>query len=77
MRDSCEMRISHGIRSVPTVQLARNGLGISNADRAKGTFAAYLRYVSVFLEHDGASGVSTLGKTLRIGTLVTNEELCA
>lgn len=52
VRDSCQMKVSHGITSIGAVLLGGvwERPGNEGADRAEGTFAAYLRFASVFLE---------------------------
>ena len=51
VRDSCQVKVSHGIKGN---MVFLGGLwerpGNKDADHAEGTFAAYLRYASVFLE---------------------------
>ncbi|KAF7510020.1 hypothetical protein GJ744_007124 [Endocarpon pusillum] len=51
VRDSCQLKVSHGFHS-HMVFLGRlwEQPGNEDADHAEGTFAAYLRYASVFLE---------------------------
>lgn len=69
------MKVSHGITSIGAVLLGgvwerpRN----EGADRAEGTFAAYLRFASVFLEQTRAMEVQEMGplvgKLMRVGVL--------
>ncbi|ERF72943.1 hypothetical protein EPUS_05024 [Endocarpon pusillum Z07020] len=51
VKDSCQMKVSHGIKG-NAVFLGNlwEKPGNEDADHAEGTFAAYLRYASVFLE---------------------------
>lgn len=83
VRDSCQMKVLHGTKGVPPVQLGAiwEWRGNKDADWVEGTFAAYLRYASVVLELTRAMKhrrMGSLGKTIRIGVLeMANEELCA
>ena len=80
VRDSCQMKVSHGIKSLGMVLLGGVWERPENedADRADGTFAAYLRYASVSLEQTRAMEPRAFGppsgKLTRAGVLeVVNE----
>ena len=81
VRDSCQMKISHGIKSVPCVMLGVvwERPGNEDADWAEGTFAAYLRYASVFLEQTRVMRPEKMGhpngKILRLGVLEVGDEV--
>lgn len=80
VRDSCLMKISHGIKSIPNVMLGKvwERPGNEDADWAEGTFAAYLRYASVFLEQTRVMKPERMGhpsgKVLRLGVLEVGDE---
>ena len=47
---SCQMKVSHGLGGAEQLGVFWERPGSEEADCAEGTFAAYLRYASVFLE---------------------------
>ena len=47
---SCQMKVCHGIEGAEQLGLLWERPGAEDADYAEGTFAAYVRYASVFLE---------------------------
>ena len=80
VRDSCQMKISHGIQSIPKAMLGTvwEQPGNEDADWAQGTFAAYLRYASVFLEQTRVMKPGRMahpsGKVFRLGVLQVGDE---
>ena len=80
-RDSCQMKVSHGIPSLGSPMLGRlwEQPGNEDADCADGTFAAYLRYASGNLEQTREMVAQRMepskGGRLRVGLLeVGNDE---
>ena len=47
---SCQMKVCHGIEGAEQLGVLWERPGAEDADFAEGTFAAYVRYASVFLE---------------------------
>ena len=73
VRDSCMLKVPHGLPNMPVKGLGSMWElpGNEDADWAEGTFAAYLRYASVFLEQTRAMEPvkfgPSWGKIMRVG----------
>ncbi len=80
VRESCQMKVSHGILSLGIRMLGRiwEEPGNEDADCAEGTFAAYLRYASVSLEQTRVMEAHKMEpsarKKMRVGLLEVGSE---
>ncbi|MCJ1455281.1 hypothetical protein MMC28_005635 [Mycoblastus sanguinarius] len=79
VRESCQMKVSHGIKALGITVLGNLWDQPDNrdADHAEGTFAAYLRYASIYLEQTremkSQPWGEVWGKILRLGVTEVGE----